>query len=81
MTPDATGDVDRVMTAVRAWPPERKRELLRALAESCSDPRSRPPVPAIRVEDWIGLGVGDEPTPDDETVKSWIDEHRMAKYG
>ncbi len=28
-----------------------------------------------------GLLRTDRPAPNDETVKQWIDEHRMEKYG
>ncbi len=38
-------------------------------------PRGRP------VEELIGIGAGASPAPDDAQVKSWIDEHRMEKYG
>jgi len=35
----------------------------------------------ISAEQVLGIGAGKVPPPDDETVKRWIEEHRMEKYG
>ncbi len=29
----------------------------------------------------LGIAAGDTPPPDDATVKRWIEEHRLEKYG
>jgi hypothetical protein len=31
--------------------------------------------------DVIAAANSRQPAPDDETVKQWVDEHRMEKYG
>jgi predicted DNA-binding antitoxin AbrB/MazE fold protein len=35
----------------------------------------------VPVEQVLGMAAGQGPPPDDETVRRWIDEYRMEKYG
>ena len=71
----------QVVGTVRSWPSELRlslaEELLRTLYPELrrSGPRG---VPAEQVR---GIGAGKSPPPDDETVKKWIEEHRMEKHG
>jgi hypothetical protein len=77
----ATPDYHDILTSARALPPNERlslaEELLRTLhsAVSPSPPRG---LPADQVR---GLAGGAAPPPDDDTVRSWIEEHRAAKYG
>ena len=69
---------DSVLNEVTAWPPEHRATLAQVLIESLRRdvPRRKPTIDQI-----IGIARGDGPTPSDEQVKQWIDEHRTRKYG
>lgn len=57
-------------------------EELIGLDAGTSPPPTPPPIPRGRSSAEIRRDFGtDKPAPDDETVKRWIDEHRMEKYG
>jgi hypothetical protein len=74
-------EVQGVLDRVRTWSPEMRltlaEELLRSLHTvlRSSEPRG---VPAERVR---GIAAGDRPPPDDATIKQWIQEGRLEKYG
>jgi hypothetical protein len=71
-----------VLERVKNWSPESRIVLARRILETLETPQ-RPTrgLPARSVRELIGIGAGDSPPPDDETVRRWIDEHRMEKYG
>jgi hypothetical protein len=46
-----------------------------------NEARQARPDPVRSVQELVGLGAGDSPAPDDETVRRWIAEQRMEKYG
>jgi hypothetical protein len=46
-----------------------------------NEARQARPDPVRSVRELIGLGAGDSPAPDDESVSRWIAEQRMEKYG
>jgi hypothetical protein len=35
----------------------------------------------VSVAELMELVKTDKPAPDDETIRRWIDEHRVGKYG
>ena len=43
--------------------------------------RAREPAPRRTLDRAIGVARGSSPPPDDATVKRWIEEHRLRKYG
>lgn len=71
-----------VLTAVTAWPPERRFELIQDVL------RTLAPVPAVSKEErqaalrrLDGVLAGHGPPPSDEDERRWLDERRMEKYG
>jgi hypothetical protein len=70
-----------VLASVRAWPPDLQRrlaeELIWSLRPEVRSAGSRG-VPASQVR---GMAAGDGQPPDDETVKQWVHEHRVGRYG
>jgi hypothetical protein len=80
-TAEATELTD-VLCRVSKWSPESRIVLARRILETLERPQR--PARGVRgrsVQELIGLGAGDSPAPDDETVRRWIAEHRMEKYG
>jgi hypothetical protein len=86
-TGDATELTD-VLNRVNTWPTTLRITLARKILESLdaaevkapASPPTRKPRGLSAVEVRTLLKI-DRPAPDDETVKRWIDEHRMGKYG
>ncbi len=73
-------DVPEPGPATRGRPVE---ELIGLGAGSSTSEQSVPPR-ALRgrsVAEIIDTYKTDQPAPDDETIRLWIDEHRMEKYG
>ncbi len=75
--PDVTDILDRV----RAWPPEKRVNLAHRILESVSDAESTPRQPGYSAAEVIAALQMPQPAPDDATVKRWIDEGRLEKYG
>jgi hypothetical protein len=71
-----------VIDRVKNWLPESRIVLARRILETleCPQPGARG-LFARSVQELIGLGRGDSQPPDDETVRRWISERRMEKYG
>jgi hypothetical protein len=75
--------LNEVLVRVNTWPPAQRITLARRILEALEPmtltatptPRGRP------IEELLALFRTDRPAPDDETVRRWIDEHRMEKYG
>lgn len=70
-----------VLQKLRAWSPDMRCALVEAILETLKPelPVGRPR--GVPVERVLGLAAGQGPPPDDETVKQWIHEHRLEKYG
>ena len=82
-TAEATQPTD-VLDRVKDWPPAQRITLRVASWRPWSAPQAPPlraALSARAVQELIGLGAGGSPPPDDETVRRWIDERRMEKYG
>jgi len=84
-TSEATELTD-VLNRVKTWPTTLRITLAHKILESLDQAEglAAPPPPKTRglsAADVQGLLRTDRPPPDDETVKQWIDEHRMEKYG
>lgn len=77
-----TGQVAEVLERVKDWPPESRivlaRRILETLESGATPARART---SRSVRELIGIGAGDSPPPDDETVRRWIDEHRAERWG
>ena len=80
-TAEATELTD-VLSRVKNWSPESRIVLARRILETLAGPQQPAArLPARSVQELIGLGAGDSPAPDDETVRRWIAERRMERYG
>jgi hypothetical protein len=85
MTPIETNQITYVLEHVRHWPAPMRLNLVRRILETLETPmpelpsteRPRGPTAA----EIAAMFKADKPAPDDATVKQWIDEHRMEKYG
>ena len=86
MSVSEMNELAEVLAKVRNWNPALKITLARhilnmvetstmGLPSSSQLPRGRP-----AAEIRVSLR-SDRPAPDDETVRKWIDEYRMEKYG
>jgi hypothetical protein len=76
-----TADVPNNRQLLITLPPEvptGQTDLEIRVAPRSQNPLSPRGVPAA---DIIGIGVGMGTPPADETVREWIQEHRMGKYG
>lgn len=69
-----------VLHTVRTWPARQRYLLVQELLKTL-EPEAKP-APA---EDTLSLARGllatDKPAPTDEEVASWLEEHRLEKYG
>jgi hypothetical protein len=72
-----------VLDRVKRWPVAERFALVREVLETLA-PKVPPALPVSRgrpVEEILASFKTDEPAPDDETVRRWIDERRIEKYG
>ncbi|NUQ66075.1 MAG: hypothetical protein HUU20_26740 [Pirellulales bacterium] len=73
-----------IVRRVEFWPEAARIILARRILQTLERPRTSqlPPVPrgptAAEIAGWFKT---DKPAPDDATVKGWIDQYRMEKYG
>lgn len=75
-------ELHEVLDRVKAWSPESRITLARRILETLeAAPLAGRRRPARSVRELIGIGAGEATPPDDETVRRWIDEHRVEKYG
>ena len=82
MTVAETNDIAEVVQKVRSWPAGMRIVLARRILETLegTDAPARLPRGPSAAE-VVALLKAEKPAPDDATVKQWIDEHRMEKYG
>ena len=77
-----TPEFTDILGRITSWPPELRITLARRVLESVetspSSQVTRRPCSAAEVITRLKMP---QPAPDDATVKRWIDEHRMEKYG
>jgi hypothetical protein len=81
-TTEATELTD-VLNRVKTWPVARRIALVKQVMETLTPATSgRSSVPrGPSAAEIIEAFKSDRPPPDDETVRKWIDEYRMEKYG
>lgn len=84
MTDKTLSQIPDIVDLVKSWPPAERISLARKILESVEnlspqeiDNAPRGPSAAEVVEKFRTHA----PPPDDATVKQWIHEHRMEKYG
>jgi hypothetical protein len=82
MSTAETTELTDVLNRVKTWSPESRIVLARRILETLDGSRCPPRgLPIRSVRELIGLGAGELPPPDDETVLRWMAEHRTEKYG
>jgi hypothetical protein len=78
-------EIAMVVERVQSWPAAMRIALARRILETLeSTPTTdaAPPVPrGPSAAEVVAMFRTDKPAPDDVTVKQWIDEHRLEKYG
>ena len=78
----ATGGGTDILGRITSWPPELRITLARRVLESVeTSPSSQVTRRRYSAAEVITRLKMPQPAPDDATVKRWIDEHRMEKYG
>jgi len=73
-------EIESIITSVKPWP-EEDRVALAYLILRDMRKQTRAPAPRRTLERALGIASGNTPPPDDATVKQWIEEHRLRKYG
>ncbi len=78
-------EINSVVQQVQTWSVPMRIALARRILETTEDPgASAIPIERRRgysAEEVKALLKIDKPGSDDETVKQWIDDHRLEKYG
>lgn len=85
MTTGETSEVSALVQRVQAWPVPMRIALAQGILQTLEEPAA-PGSPPNRPRGYSAAEVRailkmDKPAPDDATVKQWIDEHRVEKYG
>jgi hypothetical protein len=83
MSTTESSELAELLDRVRRWPEADRFALVKGVLETLA-PRAETPSPVPRgrsVEEILETYKTDKPAPDDETVRRWIDEQRMEKYG
>lgn len=84
MNATETDEIVGIVRRVESWPEAARITLARRILETLEKPRASqlPPVPrgpsAAQIAEQFKT---DKPAPDDATVKEWIDQYRVEKYG
>lgn len=85
MIPVETKEIADLVQRVQSWPPPMRIALARRILETLESPPEQEPPPKLprgpTAAEIAAMFKTDKPAPDDATVKQWIDEHRMEKYG
>ncbi|HKI33953.1 MAG TPA: hypothetical protein VKA46_19020 [Gemmataceae bacterium] len=85
MTIAESNQVNEVVRRVQSWPASLRIALARRILETLENGFSPEPAPALprgpSAAEVEAMFETDKPAPDDATVKQWIDEYRMTKYG
>jgi hypothetical protein len=76
-------ELTEVLDRVKDWSVAERVALVKGVLDTfASDVTTPAPLPSGRsMEEIIKIFKTDEPKPDVDTVRQWIDEHRMEKYG
>jgi hypothetical protein len=74
-------ELKSVLVKVRNWTPEMRLTLAEELLRSLHPAVHPSGLRGVPSEQVLGIGAGEGPPPDDDTVRQWIHDHRMEKYG
>jgi hypothetical protein len=85
MTMAEAQDIADVVQRVQGWPTPMRIALARRILETLEtarEPAAAPPVPrGPSAAEVAAMFATDKPAPNDATVKQWIEEHLIEKYG
>jgi len=85
MTSGETNQIADMVQRIQSWPSPMRIALARRILETLENPPvQQPPLERPHGPTAAEIAVmfkAEKPAPDDATVKQWIDEHRMEKYG
>ena len=74
-------EYENILKIVREWPTARRFTLVQDLLKTLA-PSQESPIPKREtLRRALGLLSSDQPAPSDEDIRSWLNEHRMEKYG
>jgi hypothetical protein len=73
-------EIEAVAEQVKPWPAEERTALAYRILHDART-RTRQPAPRNTADEAFGIASGDSPPPDDATVRRWMEEHRLEKYG
>ena len=73
-------EIESIIESVKPWP-EEDRVALAYLILRDMRKKTRELAPRHTLARALGVAKGTSTPPDDATVRKWIDEHRMRKYG
>jgi hypothetical protein len=73
-------EVVEILHRVESWPQTMRISLARQILQSLEEGQRQTPRGQSAAE-VLALLKSDKPAPDDATVKKWLDEHRLEKYG
>lgn len=83
MSTAETTELSDVLDRVKTWPVANRIALVQQVLETLA-PWTSGPSSALRgpsAAEIMEAFKSHRPPPDDATVRQWIDEHRMEKYG
>lgn len=70
-----------ILQRVQKWPAEQRLVLAERMLSSLHADLTSANGRGVPVSQVRGLAATDQPPPDDNTVRQWIEEHRLEKYG
>lgn len=73
-------EIETIISQVTPWPEEDRVALAYMILRNLRK-KTREDAPRNTLEKALGIARGNTPPPDDATVKKWIEEHRLRKYG
>lgn len=79
MSQSETNNYDDILKIVRNWEEDRQFALLHDVLKILEGRKEGKREPTL--QKVFGLLATDQPPPNDEEVKQWLDERRWEKYG
>ena len=73
-------EINAIIDQVKPWPEEQRVALAYLILRDMRK-KTREPAPRHTLDGALGIAKGTTPPPDDATVKKWVEEHRLRKFG
>ena len=81
MSPDSTAEYNEILARLQSWTPQQRLHLATDLLRSLPRPTGPDGLRGAPVEKVRGVAAGDGTALDDATVRRWMEEHLLEKYG